>query len=600
MQVHLNNKNREYEESILSEKRNINSRVASRCYALLFSLDALKRRLSELQESMEGKEAELLKKVKAKYLNEIEELKAENIELKGKFEEYKETLKIDMLGELAMANRMALSKILDNDTIVTNKLKQRTIKVAKAEEELVELKQKLSKSKRETAMVRTAMEQQLLKLSMKTEKKINEANEKLNKSEGLWSKVTDMEKREDALKKELVAAQSTSIAKNEIIKELKQNLNLSEHTKNELLNWKISQTQVLTHLKNEIEQYRNSNGFSGRTSPKKSQNEIDVSELTQSLDSTKKSLHRANQAVIQLKRELDREKKLKRKAFQQIAIMKEKNTKRQIDDDANVVKGPSNSKSIDFLANDYNDLSENYRLLCVQNEQLRTLLRDHDISPPLNYPGPLGLSERRDWKYIASRHGDTGVNLKNLAKMNTNKYKVLGLKPWEGQTVDSTEEPQSQKKLIDLKSEAVNFIEAQQRIQRPQTAPTDLMDKNTNIMKTTLEKRGKKIGKRRRARPKSAGRMRKKIGSSLGNSINYNNIPGNRQRSNYANGSRMAGRREINKLKIDSSNNMHNGIKKSNGVAPVSPLSKRRTIVMKKLIDEGRRKNQSRMKNYKK
>ena len=46
-------------------------------------------------------------------------------------------------------------------------------------------------------------------------------------------------------------------------------------------------------LRNEIEQYRNSNGFNGRSSPKKSQNEIDVIELTQSLDTTKKSLHRA-------------------------------------------------------------------------------------------------------------------------------------------------------------------------------------------------------------------------------------------------------------------------------------------------------------------
>ena len=72
-------KNREYQESILSEKRNINGRVASRCYALLFSIDALKRRLSELQESIKGKESELMKKVKSRCLNEIEELKAENI-----------------------------------------------------------------------------------------------------------------------------------------------------------------------------------------------------------------------------------------------------------------------------------------------------------------------------------------------------------------------------------------------------------------------------------------------------------------------------------------------------------------------------------------
>ena len=120
----------------------------------------------------------------------------------------------------------------------------------------------------------------------------------------------------------------------------------------------------------------------------------------------------------------------KASTFQQIAIMKEKETKRKIadgnnDNNINDPRGHGNKKSIDYLANDYNDLSENYRLLYVQNEQLRTLLRDHDISPPMNYPGPLGLSERRDWKYTASRHGDTGVDLEDLATKDLKKYKKI-------------------------------------------------------------------------------------------------------------------------------------------------------------------------------
>ena len=601
LNIHLNNKTREYNESILSEQRNVNGRVASRCYALLFSIDALKRKLFELKESIKEKEAELMIKARAKCLDEIEHLKSENIELKGKFEEYKETLKIDMLGELAMANRMAMAKILDNDTIVTNKLKQRTVKVAKAEEDVVDLKQDLSRSKREMARLRTDMEQKIMKVSLHNEKKLNEANEKLNKSEGLWSKVTDMEKREEALKQELVSVQSTAIEKNEIIKNLKQNLKLAEHTKNELLNWKISQTQVLTYLRNEIEQYKNTNnnGLGGRSSPKKTQSEVDIIQLQQSADTTKKSLHRANQAVIQLKRELDREKKLKRKAFQQIAIMKEKETKRKIadgnnDNNINDPRGHGNKKSIDYLANDYNDLSENYRLLYVQNEQLRTLLRDHDISPPMNYPGPLGLSERRDWKYTASRHGDTGVDLEDLATKDLKKYKKMDLKPWGEQTSDATNQ-QPQQQLIEPQQEQANFIQLQQQLQRPQTAPTNLMDKNNSVMKSTTKKRGKKLGKKRRARPKSAGRMRQKLGSSLGNNMRYKNHSSNRGNM-Y--GSRMAGRGEMNKLKIDSSNNMHNSMRSTNGVAPVSPLSKRRTIVMKRLIDEGRQKNKSRMSQY--
>ena len=306
LQTNLKNKTRKYHESILSEQRNVNGRVASRCYALLFGIDALRRKNQSLEEAMRHKEAELIVKARSQCLNEIEALKMENIRLKGKFEEYKETMKLDMLGELAMANRISLSKILDNDTVVTNKLKQRTVKIAKAEEDLVDLKRDLSSSKREVAIIRTEMEEKLLQASLENERKLNKVTEKLNKSETLWSKVTEMEKREEDLKEELISAQSTTIEKNSIIEELRRDLKLSEHTKNELLHWKITQTQVLTHLRNEIQQYKETNNL--YQSPKKSKSDVDVAALKNLLQSSKSSLHRANQAVVQLKRELDREK----------------------------------------------------------------------------------------------------------------------------------------------------------------------------------------------------------------------------------------------------------------------------------------------------
>ena len=171
----------------------------------------------------------------------------------------------------------------------------------------------------------------------------------------------------------------------------------------------------------------------------------------------------------------------------------------------------------------------------------------------------------------------------------------MDLKPWGEQTSDATNQ-QPQQQLIEPQQEQANFIQLQQQLQRPQTAPTNLMDKNNSVMKSTTKKRGKKLGKKRHARPKSAGRMRQKLGSSLGNNMRYKNHSSNRGGNMY--GSRMAGRGEMNKLKIDSSNNMHNSMRSTNGVAPVSPLSKRRTIVMKRLIDEGRQKNKSRMSQY--
>ena len=114
------------------------------------------------------------------------------------------------------------------------------------------------------------------------------------------------EKREEDLKKELISAQSTTIEKNSIIEELRRDLKLSEHTKNELLHWKITQTQVLTHLRNEIQQYKETNNL--YQSPKKSKSDVDVAALKNLLQSSKSSLHRANQAVVQLKRELDRKR----------------------------------------------------------------------------------------------------------------------------------------------------------------------------------------------------------------------------------------------------------------------------------------------------
>ena len=49
--------------------------------------------------------------------------------------------------------------------------------------------------------------------------------------------------------------------------------------------------------------------------------------------------------------------------------MKEKKRKEKLQDNDNNINDPrghGNKKSIEYLANDYNDLSENYRLLYVQ------------------------------------------------------------------------------------------------------------------------------------------------------------------------------------------------------------------------------------------
>ena len=239
------------------------------------------------------------------------------------------------------------------------------------------------------------------------------------------------------------------------------------------------------------------------------------------------------------------------------------------------------NQRIDHLADDYNDLSENYRLLYVQNEQLRALLRDNNISPPTEYAGPLGLSERKDWKFVASKHGNTGVDLTELANKNL-KYTDMDLQPWDNRH-GSSEAPQAQ--LGEPQNEHRNLSQTT----RPQTAPTNLMDNGGVGIKRLSKKRGRK----KRVRPKSASRFRQKFSSSLPN----------RSKSGNSYGSRMppGGKNNI-KLKIDSSHNMHNLSTRKiakNGIAPVSPLSKRKTVVMQRLIDEGRQRNASRMRSKK-
>ena len=141
------------------------------------------------------------------------------------------------------------------------------------------------------------------------------------------------------------------------------------------------------------------------------------------------------------------------------------------------------NQRIDHLADDYNDLSENYRLLYVQNEQLRALLRDNNISPPTEYAGPLGLSERKDWKFVASKHGKTGVDLTELANKNL-KYTDMDLQPG---TIGMEVVKRHQAQLGEPQNEHRNLSQTT----RPQTAPTNLMDNGGVGIKRLSKKRGK-------------------------------------------------------------------------------------------------------------
>ena len=88
----------------------------------------------------------------------------------------------------------------------------------------------------------------------------------------------------------------------------------------------------------------------------------------------RKELHTANQAVISLKRELDRERKAKRSAFKHVARLKEIQQTQ-----------PQEVKTGGVLEDDYNDLREDFGALAAQNEKLRAILRNYDIAVPATF-----------------------------------------------------------------------------------------------------------------------------------------------------------------------------------------------------------------------
>eukprot|EP00945_MAST-04E_sp_MAST-4E-sp1_P003973 g3973.t1 len=388
----------ECDRKVEETNNSINSIVAERCYALIFSVDSCNRTIRQLRRDLTNQKEKITEKVQSQFIDEISLLKMENIKLQNAFKEYQETMKNDMLGELSIAKQRTLTKIIESD-ITTAKLKHRTVRIAKAEDEVIALKRELTSKNKEIFRLKALAETEIIDKTLRFEKQLEKYREKAEGSETLWSRLNDIESREEALKKELVSAQTTS---NELYQQLKVALSdfrSANQAKHELQRWKISNMHAMKDLQSQISDLKEVKG--GRTnSPKPSPSHPANVEVPNS-HPLRKELHTANQAVISLKRELDREKKAKRNAFKQVARMKEIGQSR-----------PEHGKHGSVLADDYNDLREDFGALAAQNEKLRTILRNYEIAVPATFAmgGPKQLSER-DWKYNSSRRPASDVSL---------------------------------------------------------------------------------------------------------------------------------------------------------------------------------------------
>ena len=465
----------------------VNSRVAERCYALIFSVDSCNRTIRQLRRDLVTQSEDITNKVRAEFIDEISRLKLQNVELRGKFSQYQETMKRSMLGELSEAKKNTLEKIMDSD-LTTIDLKKRSVKIATAEDEILGLKRDLSELNSEYAFLKAKAESDLIEANRDAEKKLEGYREKAAGSATLWARMNEIESREDSLKKELVAAQTASSELFSELKNVRQELRMTNRSKSELQRWKVNNMHAMKDLQKQIHVLRENHNRP--ESPKSVGHDQEVPHD----HPLRRELHRASQAVIQLKRDFDREKKAKRAAFTQIARMNERETLRN-----QMMEAKESTRHTTILEDDYNDLQKDFSALAAQNERLRSLLRDHNLPVPGTVgEGPKQLSEREDWKFKSSAAPDT------------------------------------------MPSNTERFVQT--------------MFDHQQVAKTAMSER-----RTRRARPKSAGPRRNTFSNKLGSTA----PPGLNRTLQLV---------------------VQNRTGPNSGADPVSPLSKRKTRVVQKLL----------------
>lgn len=308
--------------------RRIDVAVKDQCYALLFKIDSLERRLLGAQKELIEMESTVRERLKIEFEDLVKDLGTQLTMVKSQFKEYRESLQQDMKSNLHDIRKEALMKMVKSGSAPIE-LKRMTLKMAHTEDTIEDLTIENSELKRALLKVRTMNNIKDLNIRMSYDKRLKAMQAgQLETSKELYNEKAETHKKLEMISSRLDETNVLLAAAESERDRVKKELDLAHKNKQTLLTWKVAKTQLLSELEARVKKYEKwSHVDVDKLQLELERKETELKAL-QSQDPAELARHRAmidssvRKEAEKLRRMLASEQRLKLEAFQKLEAMR--------------------------------------------------------------------------------------------------------------------------------------------------------------------------------------------------------------------------------------------------------------------------------------
>lgn len=303
----------------------VSAQLAQKGNQLIYELDISARQLAEIKNNTKQLEKQVVSLVRQEFTQEILSQQSEIQRLENKFNEYRGEVAQEIKSDIDTKKIEALNDLKGNASkyknINSSEIREENHKLIKTKPTLVRIQETIRKMLYKNQWDR-------LQTTQKYDKHLQDLKAQLSSNQYLWEQLNESQRRESLLKQELSYTQQALSAAEKLAEKLQTQIEDMNSQRQRLQNYKANKGKKLSELEEQVKQYEKIefldsqkllNHYMQQTKRIKVQKNGDLEGYKQYL-----SQHNGYQReIIQIKKRISKEKKLKIEAYDQLNLFKE-------------------------------------------------------------------------------------------------------------------------------------------------------------------------------------------------------------------------------------------------------------------------------------
>lgn len=302
----------------------VNSQLAQKGTQLIYELDISTRQLSEIKENSKNLEKQLDHLIREELTGKIHRQENKILVLEKKFAEFRDEVAQEIKADIETKKNEALNELKGSagkyKNIASNEVKD-SVNIPKSKRTLVRIQEIIKKMMQKNQWAR-------LQSTQKYDKHLQDLKSQLSSNQYLLEQLSESQRRENLLKQELSYTQQALSAAEKLAEKLQTQIEDMNTQRLRLQQYKANKGKRLSELEEQVKQFEKIEFLDNQkllNSYMKQQRRIQIQKNGE-LDNYKQYLSQHNgfqREILELKKKIKRERKLKTEAYDQLSLFKE-------------------------------------------------------------------------------------------------------------------------------------------------------------------------------------------------------------------------------------------------------------------------------------